>query len=228
MNGFEQVKQLLALCTKDQRQEIFSFLRKEFPIHPIETEFNAQAEVILEAIHKSSALNLRGNVGLIARAAFEMNIASKIQGFRIVEIKGDAPFNCYMVDDNGEVKIQVTMQCTKDHRPMMADQALSRLPANKYVVDTERILDGQNSEGGEDPRSYRFGSFNILAVSLQPSTNDWNNFLYTVERWLMPSPEDESRLLKFQPVPLKPDGDWTDDLRTCIEWFRSSTEKTIS
>jgi hypothetical protein len=44
---------------------------------------------------------------------------------------------------------------------------------------------------------------------------------------LMPSPDDESRLVNFQPVPREPDGEWTDYPSTWIEWFRSS-KKTIS
>ena len=228
MSEFEQVKKLLATCTKDQRQEIFRLLRKEFPIHPIEAELNAQAEVILEAIHKASDLTLRGIRGVIAQATFEMNIASNLKGFRIVPIGGDPPFDCLMVDDIGDVKIQVKMQRLKDHRPMMADQAYRHLPANKYVVETQRTRGGKDSETGEDTRPYKFGEFDILAVSFHPSTNDWSRFLYTVERWLIPSTEDKTRLSKFQPVPFQPDGDWTDDLRTCIDWFRSSTKKTIS
>ena len=44
---------------------------------------------------------------------------------------------------------------------------------------------------------------------------------------LMPSPDDESRIVNFQSVPREPDGESTDDLSPCIKWFRSS-KKTIS
>jgi len=53
MTKIEEIKRLLDLCSKEQRHEIFQFLREEFPIHPIEAEYKAEAEVILEAIHRA-------------------------------------------------------------------------------------------------------------------------------------------------------------------------------
>lgn len=103
MSEFDQVKDLLGKLTADQRREIFLLLRKEFPLHPLETELNAQAEVILEAIHKSSDLTLRGIRGVIAQAAFEVNIASRLRGWQVVPIKGDPPYDSHLRDANGDV-----------------------------------------------------------------------------------------------------------------------------
>lgn len=67
----------------------------------------------------------------------------------------------------------------------------------------------------------------MLAVSLHPSTNSWKSFRYTVTDWLLPKPQDKKRLTTLQPVSIEPDEDWTDDLLTCIKWFRSGKKKTI-
>jgi hypothetical protein len=107
MSESEQIKELLAKCNREQRQEIFQFLRKEFGIHPLETELNVQAEVILEAIHKSSDLTLRGVRGVIAQAAFEVNIANKLAGFQVVPIIGDPPYDCLLQDAMSSIRIQV-------------------------------------------------------------------------------------------------------------------------
>ena len=88
MSEVEQIKDLLVKCNREERQEIFRLLRKEFGIHPLETELNVQAEVILEAIHKSSDLTLRGIRGVIAQAAFDIYIANKLAGFQVVPIRG--------------------------------------------------------------------------------------------------------------------------------------------
>lgn len=73
MTETEQVVQLLKSLRVAQRREIFQYLRKEFPIHPLEEKFNVSAEVILEAIERSSDLTQRGIRGLIAEASFEIN-----------------------------------------------------------------------------------------------------------------------------------------------------------
>ncbi len=123
--------------------------------------------------------------------------------------------------------IQVKMQRQKEHRPMMANKALEILPAGSYVVETQRTRGGKDLRTGENTRPYRFGEFDILAVSLHPSTNDWKSFRYAVARWLIPMPKKKSLILKFQPVAPEPNEVWTDDLQTCIGWLRSGIKKTI-
>ncbi len=227
MNELNQIKDLLARCTFEERRDIFKHLRSEFRIHPIEDELNVQAEVILEAIHKASDLTLRGIRGVIAEAYFQMTIASAITGWKIIPTSGDPPYDCLLSDGNNQVRIQVKMQRLKEHRPMMANQAYRRLPSDKYVVETQRTRGGVDPTTGLSTRPYRFGDFDLLAVSLHPSTGDWSKFLYTVERWLIPSSERTDCLLKFQPVPLQANSDWTGDLKTAIEWFLSKVNKTI-
>ena len=47
MADSEQIKHLLSLCSPAQRQEIFRYLREEFPIHPLEVQLHTEAEIIL-------------------------------------------------------------------------------------------------------------------------------------------------------------------------------------
>jgi hypothetical protein len=158
MSESEQIKELLAKCSREQRKEIFQLLRKKFRIHPLEAELNVQAEVILEAIHKSSDLTLRGIRGVIAQAAFEVNIADRLAGFQVVPIKGDPPYDCLLRDAHGDVRIQVKMQRLKDHRPMMAKEAYRYLPADKYVVETQRTRGGKDPATGKNTRPYSSAS----------------------------------------------------------------------
>jgi hypothetical protein len=119
------------------------------------------------------------------------------------------------------------MQRLKDHRPMMANEGYRRLPADMYAVETQRTRGGVNPQTREDTRPYCFGEFDILAVSMHPSTNDWSRFMYTVCGWLLPRPEDERLILKFQPVAKLPTESWTDDFETAIEWLRSGAQKKL-
>src|SRR5690349_20140389 len=54
MTKKDQILVLLEQCSVQERREIFKHLRREFPIHPLEADLNTQAEVILEAMARSS------------------------------------------------------------------------------------------------------------------------------------------------------------------------------
>lgn len=69
-NQLVQIKQLLVSTSKEQRQELFRELRKEFPIHAIEQKLNAEAEIILEAI--SRAGDLKAGKTLLQRGTTPM------------------------------------------------------------------------------------------------------------------------------------------------------------
>jgi hypothetical protein len=227
MTEVEQVKYLLSLCTEEQRRQVFEYLRAEFPIHPIEAKLNAQAEIILEAIDRASDLTLRGVRGVIAEAAFEINVVKNLVGWRDITPQGDYPYDFLLEDEIGRVGVQVKMQRQKAHRPMMANEGYRYLPSDMYVVETQRTRGGLNTATQEDTRPYRFGEFDILAVSMHPSTNNWAAFMYTVADWLIGRPENDNYLLKFQPVSMASGTEWTDDFETCVGWFRSKVKRKI-
>jgi len=223
----DDIKALLDKCSEEQRREIFQYLRSYIPIHPIEEKLNCSAEIILEAIARASDLTLRGIRGIIAEASFKYEVLDKLKGWKDVTPDGNDSFDFKIKDAKGAVTIQVKMQRQKEHRPMMANKAYKILPAGSYVVETQRTRGGKDLRTGENTRPYRFGEFDIIAVSMHPSTNSWNTFRYTVADWLLPRPTNKKLLLKFQPVSIKPDEDWTDELLTCIKWFRSGKRKTL-
>lgn len=219
MNEVEQIKQLLQQCDEQQRREILDYLRTLNPIHPLEKQLNTSAEVILEAISRASDLTLRGIRGVIAEASFEINVLKTLVNWNITPLKGDFPYDFLITDTEGSVRIQVKMQRRVQHKPLIKDEM--------YVVETQRTRGGIDKKTGENTRPYRFGEFDILAVSLHPSTNDWSAFIYIVAKRLAPRPEKEnSHLLKvMQAVPLLPNGHWTTNLEECISWFRSNQDK---
>ncbi len=223
----DEIKRLLELCDKYQRRELFRYLRNEFTIHPIETDLNTQAEVILEAISRSSDLTLRGIRGIIAEAAFAVYVLGGLDGWIDRTEPGDHSYDFLISDDRGDVRVQVKMQRLKTQRPMMANQGYKFLPSDMYVVETQRTRGGIDPKTGSDTRPYKFNEFDILAVSLHPSTKDWSHFLYTVVNWLIPREDIPACLLKFQPVSVTPSEYWTDDLLTCINWYRSGEKKAL-
>ena len=227
-NQTESILQLLQNCTSEQRRAIFEHLRKEFHIHPLEKRLNTEAEIILEAIARDdTGLTFRMMRGVIAEAAFEIEVVNKLTGWRDITPDGDLPYDFMLEDDLKPVRIQVKLQRSKAGKPMRANKGYRYLSSEMYAVETQRTRGGKDPETGEDTRPYRFGEFDILAVSMQPSTNEWNTFMYTVANWLLQRPNDETKLLKFQPVAIQSNDDWTDNFEGCVKWLRSGIQKRI-
>lgn len=221
-----EAKKLLDSTTPEVQRQVLAWLRERYPVHPLENLWRVPAEVILEAISRSTDLSQRGIRGLIAEAYFDQVVATRIVGWHKDTPPGNHPFDCLLRRGEQAVRIQVKSQRRKRGAPMRAHEALRSLSEDKYVVETQKTRAGQDAQG-ESTRPYRFDEFDVLAVCMEASTSDWTAFRYTVARWLLPASENSFHLLKFQPVPSLPNTDWTDDLSTAIEWFLMGQRKTI-
>jgi hypothetical protein len=220
MTKRDEVIKLLEQCSPEERLEVFRYLRKSIPIHSIEAKLNTTAEIILEAIDRSKDITLRGIRGIITEVAFLVDVLTKLEGWKVAEIEGEAPYDFLIEDGDGPVNIQVKMQRKEKGAPLIR--------RDKFVVEVQRTRTGAHALTGEPTRPYRFGQFDILAVSMQPSTNEWNSFMYTVGAWLLSRNKTPALIEVMQPIPKEANEDWTDDLETAIEWFRSGTKKTIA
>jgi len=224
----EEIKKLLSLCTVEERLSIFKDLRSEFGIHAIEKKLNTQAELILEAINRDdTGLTYRMLRGVIAEAAFEIEVLAKLKTIKDITPNGDLPYDYLLSHNRSNIKVQVKLQRSVESKPMVANQALKKYSSQMFVVETQKTRAGKDKSTNEDTRPYKFGEFDILAVSMQPSTKLWSKYMYTVANWLIPSTTDKNRIAKFQPVAFAANDDWTDDLITCIQWFESNIQKTI-
>jgi hypothetical protein len=223
---------LLTSLRPEERHTLFKILREEFPIHELERKLNVTAEVILEAISRASDLTLRGIRGIIAEAAFKQYEISQITEtgtWKDNPLNGDHSFDFAIEDAAGIVKVQVKMQRQKEQRPMLACEANKTMfgtNTDQFVVETQRTRGGTDKDG-KATRPYKFGEFDILAVAMHPSTGDWSKFLYTVERWLIPTPNGADEVFEYQPVPRAPNDFWTNSLTEVIEWLRSDEVKTL-
>ena len=219
----KEIKRVLLSVAKEERQRVFQYLREEFPIHALEKEWNATAELILEAIARAPDLTQRGVRGVIAEAAFNQSVVGPLisQSWKDETPTGDHPFDFQLIDKTGPIKVQVKMQRREKGIPKIWKSV-----QGFFVVETQKTRSGTDSSG-KATRPYRFGEFDILAVSLQASLGDWSRFRYTVASWLLPRPEDATLIRVFQPVPSTPNRDWCDDFLTAVAWFRQRKKKTI-
>lgn len=215
MSEVAEIQKLLAKCTAEQRKEVFDTLRATIQIHPFESAVNAKAEVILEALARAPDLTIRGIRGIIGEATFAVEVAGKFEGWRDVTPVGNHSYDTALADGTGTVRVQVKMQRRVKFQPLIRDGA--------GIIEVQRTRTGM--KGGEATRPYRFGEFDILAACMEPSHGRWNSFLYVPERWLIPRPEDSKLVKIMQPVPLKPDGVWTDDFNEAIRRLRGGSER---
>lgn len=227
----ETVKQILTLlhqCNSHEKRIVLNHLRKELHIHEIEEKLNIQAEVILEAIDKdASGLTFRMLRGVIAESAFKINVLDNLQEWSDVTPPGDQQYDFLISNNSHSVRIQVKLQRSTNQKAMFANEAYRHLPKDKYVVETQKTRAGIDTSSGKSTRLYKYNEFDILAVSMQPSTRDWSKFVYIPTRWLLSDEKDKERLLKFQPVSLATDSFWSDNLEEAINRFHSNVNKTI-
>lgn len=230
MSDIEQIKQLLSLCHPADREEVFRQLRQEFPIHPLELELHAKAEIILEAIQRAGGLTLWMIRGVIAEAAFGVEVVERLKNWQNISLAGDPLYDFLLKDHKGKVRVQVKLQRSKNGRPWPANQArkaFRSLPEDMYVVETQKTRGGKKKKTGTATRPYRFGEFDLLAVALYPSTNRWDTFMYTVADWLIPDLKEPAEIFKYQPVASTVNEDWTDTFQVAVQWLRSGAQKRI-
>lgn len=222
------IKALLDALNDAERKEVFAHLRKSIPIHALEEKLMASAETILEAIARSPDLTVRGIEGIIAEAAFATEVIPTLKGWGEVPIPPEQAYDFLLDDGKGTVSVQVKMQRRKNRLPLMANDVYRprKWPADHFIVETQRTRAGMG-QAGESTRPYRFGSFDILGVSMGASQRRWSAFMYTLERWLIPMERDPSCVLVYQPIPPAPNQFWTDDFSTCVSWLRSRKQQTI-
>lgn len=235
-SNLAKLRALLARCNEEQRRLVFNELRATIQIHKLEETFGASAEVILEAIHRASDLTRWMLRGVVAEAGFAKYVVPTLaeRGWRDVTPPENTACDYVLADAQGKIGIQVKLQrSTLKGGKIVTNGRKWGLAPDMYLVELQRSRTGvrpnDNSVDAElqKTRPYRFGEFDVLAVSLQPSTGQWSTFRYTVGDWLLAGTRPEE-IATYQPVAMKENADWTDDIETAISWFRSGTRKTIS
>ena len=240
------IKKLLAECSREEQEAIKRHLRSLAP-HPLEEDWDIDADDILSAIRRSNDIMKRGVRGIIAEAVFERSALPKVEkaGWKAETIVGDRAYDCLLSKDSSSVRIQIKLQRLDKGEPFLFHR--KHYEENSlYVVEVQRTRTGKKKKKklklaagehevvvettkpvNEQTRPYSFSDFDILAVNMHPSSRNWENFRYTVSSWLLPRPKDESLIETMQPVAAKPNDVWTDDLSVCIQWLASGEKRKV-
>lgn len=202
-----------------QRRDLLRLLRNRYrvAIHPLEQKWNTTAEAILQAIDESPDLTQRGVRGVLAEASFRTNVVpQQLPHWQIRPFEGDQAFDLLLADQVGDVRVQVKLQRKQKGAPKL----YQRNP-DTFVVETQRTRTGTAADKTQT-RPYRVNDFDVLAVSLQPSTGDWTTFIYCASPDLAVRPHEPTLLQVMQPIPMKGPGPWTRDFDTAVRRYRDA------
>lgn len=220
-HDLEAIRQLLEHCSADERRTLFKELANNHHIHEYEKVVGAPAEMILEAIHRAPELTRRMLRGVIADAAFAKFIVPGLvqTGWADATPEGNFAYDYKMRDHVGDVTVQVKLQRSEKGQP--AERRGGRYGFNEkvYLCETQKTRTGTDDKE-EKTRPYRYGEFDILAVSMQPSTGRWDKYMYTVGKWLLQG-KNPNEIAVMQPVEKISTGFWADDFDVAVNWFRS-------
>lgn len=213
------IRDLLTQCSPEEQETLFRELRQRHIIHEFERIMGAPAEMILEAVHRAPELTRRMLRGVIADAAFRTFVVPAVerQGWRDVTPEGNFAFDYMMEDARGQVSVQVKLQRSERGAPVVKDGTRFGFAGQVFMTETQKTRTGNDGDG-EKTRPYRYGEFDVLAVSMQPSTGKWDRYMYTLGRWLLPG-KGENEMATLQPVAMTPNEFWTDSFATVAVWF---------
>jgi hypothetical protein len=220
----QRIRALIDHCSEDEKGELFRELRQNRVIHEFERVIGAPAEMILEAVHSAPELTRRMLRGVIADAAFRTFavIPLKPHGWQDVTPVGNFAFDYKLDDGGGPITVQVKLQRSARGAPVVVDGARFGFEGDVFTTETQKTRTGTDGEENKT-RPYRYGEFDILAVSMQPSTGAWDRYMYTLGRWLLQGKKPDE-MATMQPVAREPNEFWTDDFKVAAQWFRAENE----
>ena len=215
------IRALIAKCTPEEQQALFRELRAAQQIHEFEAVIGAPAEMILEAVHRAPELTRRMLRGVIADAAFRTLVVGTLApyGWRDVTPEGNFAYDYKLDDGEGPISVQVKLQRSERGAPVVRNGKRFGFGPEVFMAETQKTRTGTDGEDNQT-RPYRYGEFDILAVSMQPSTGRWDRYMYTLGRWLLPG-KKVGEMATLQPIATTPNDFWVDDFRTVARWVRA-------
>lgn len=234
----DELKKLVDSLNERDQRALYAYVRNRIAPHPLETKWGLTADVILGAINRAPDITQRGIRGVIAEAVFENEILPFLSSWESKKLESELPYDFKLKERGSDttVTIQVKLQRSERGAPK---RGAGLLPKDSFIVEVQKTRSGvKQAKSTPDSgtiiqeveiqtRPYSFGDFDILAVNMHPSTQDWSRFMYTVGTWLIPRASDEKLIDIMQPVSETRNQFWTDNLQECIAWFRSGEKRLI-
>lgn len=223
--NFPELDAFLAKLDDDERAYVYQSLRALQPPHPLEKSWNTTADLILAAIARAGDFIQRGVRGLLAEAAFEEFVLPQYPQFSAVTPPSELAYDFMLATPRGDVRIQAKNQRLESKQPLRINSKVKGSAKQAYAAETQKSRTGKDAQG-EQTRAYRDSEFDILAVCMHPSSGSWDDFQFTLTRYLRRHKKNPAWLDTLQPVPIPGESDpvvsatvWTADLAECVGWF---------
>lgn len=237
MKSERNVQEILQNLSEQDAQVLYEKLKVKFGTHPLEEVIGMKADELMEIIStviKQNDMTWRMLRGVIAEMTWGVTEVKRHPQWRNNTPRGDLPFDFLVSDGHGDVTVQVKLQRSEGGKPMLFKKTPKFSSTKFFCVETQKTRGGKKrgdkaKATEEETRFYKYGEFDILAVSLMPSSEKWDDFIYTVADWLLPDPQDGKRIGKYQPVAIQPDDYyWTQDFNLAVSWLRQNIKRRLS
>lgn len=234
----DEIKRLVDGLNEREQHALYAYLCIRIAPHPLETKWGLTADVILGAIDRAPDITQRGIRGVIAEAVFESEVLPSLTAWESQKIESDLPYDFKLKERGGETTITIQVKLQRSERGV-PKRGTGVLPEEFFIVEVQKTRSGVKTvkpaskpdtvvkEVEIQTRPYSFGDFDILAVNMHPSTQDWSRFMYTVGNWLIPRDTNQKLIEIMQPVNESRSQFWTDNLEECIAWFRAGEKRRI-
>ena len=145
--SLDAVKEFIDRCSEKERRTLFEYLRRKLPRHPLEEQWDIDAETILTAIYRSPDLTQRGMRGILAEAVFERDILPSVEklGWHVLPASvGDPPYDFVLESEGQRATIQVKLQRTEQGQPKRYQP--KRYARELYVVEVQKTRSGKKRQ----------------------------------------------------------------------------------
>jgi hypothetical protein len=215
----QQLFDFIEHADAEQLQEVLRMLRqrRHTPIHRLETEWGATAEVILEAIYEAPDLIQRGVRGVLAEAIFrKVVVPQRLPVWTSEPVENDEAYDLLLTHPRwGRVRVQVKSQRKEKQVPKIYRGLVGPPPV--YVVETQRTRNGTLPDGSPS-RPYRFHEFDVIAVCLHASSGNWEDFIFCATGDLLPRRTNPNWLEVIQPIYLDRPQKWFRDFEALVAY----------
>ena len=212
MKEIELLQEQLLKLSPAERKLVLTVL----PRHQLEVEFDVNAEIILDAISRSSDLTKRGVRGIIAESVFikeVLPVQLENTDWRLSDASAsDLPYDALIENSLGvKVSIQVKNQ--------RVEKGYVKIKNGNWIVEVQKTRSGKGADG-QSTRPYKFTDFDLIAVCLWPGTRDWRKFAYCFTKHLVPRRGSGELIEIMQPIPTSiNEGYWNSSLTDLLRGF---------
>lgn len=182
--------------------------------HPLEKQLNAPASDILDAISQGfrSVMNVKGQLAelYLYRKLLDLEKQAVIANLNWIDRDNEPDFS---FEYKGRT---ITIECKNVRNEVYLRDRKGYWKKGWYKVETQKTRSGTDPSTGERTRPYRVDRFDILGVCLFNQSGQWE-YLFCPSKDLLRHPSLPGCLATFQPVPPRPEGKWTEDLRAALD-----------